>query len=743
MIYAKSPKFGKEAESLEEHTRNVLQAWNRLMQTDYLKTEWINPYRVAVEKMLNYHDKGKANPAFQNIIRRNMKMDALIPNVKTISNIPHGLLSVAFISDEDRDYFDSVSPDDIYISDMIEYAVMFHHDRDDVSREEYVKMLKLMQQYRKELKIDCDFNFDFLPDTHDLRTRLDYNDSNFKKYLPYRVFFKGILHKCDYSASAHIEPEIPYQGDYSTHFTDWLNRQSWRLRPYQQEMKGYSDKSVVLIASTGMGKTECSMNWIDGKKAFYLLGLKTAVNAMYKRFKDIFGDNVSLLHGESQYALLTEMSEDEQDDSDVYIQKLGRARNLSMPITVATADQLVPSVFKHFAFELPYLIASYSHIVVDEIQSFSPESIAAIVTFLKEIHRLGGRFLLMTATLPPFVREEFIPDDEQESDQVIIRDSVLSELKRHCFHFTDTDMSEELERIAGHYQSGKSVLVICNTVKKAQSIYEGLKSFRPALLHSRFTYRDRKNKEADILEKRTPSIWISTQIVEASLDIDFDVLYTESSTVDSLFQRFGRCYRNREYRGSTPNIFITGPGEYYDLIYDEEIHVRTETVLREYQNRLITEQDKQDMIEQVFDTEKIADSTYYTKYKNYRNLLVLGLRADKKSEAQYLFRKIAPQVNIIPLSLYKDNQEKLKSILCRIEDKSLKFTERMCAKKELKDYIIPVQLNTKKQDIMRLPSEFAEDYLRKEAIHILNNCEYDSEKGLSLTERLESANIII
>ena len=72
------------------------------------------------------------------------------------------------------------------------------------------------------------------------------------------------------------------------------------------------------------------------------------------------------------------------------------------------------------------------------------------------------------------------------------------------------------------------------------------------MLHSRFELNDRKDKERKIQEfsnkKENTGIWITTQIVEASLDIDFDMLYTEMSTLDSLFQRLGICYRSREYK---------------------------------------------------------------------------------------------------------------------------------------------------------------------------------------------------
>ena len=70
-------------------------------------------------------------------------------------------------------------------------------------------------------------------------------------------------------------------------------------------------------------------------------------------------------------------------------------------------------------------------------------------------------------------------------------------------------------------------------------------------MHSRFIRADR-----EILEKRImdfsenmseAGVWVTTQIVEASLDIDFDILHTEMCTADSLLQRMGRCSREKEY----------------------------------------------------------------------------------------------------------------------------------------------------------------------------------------------------
>src|SRR5699024_4868521 len=73
----------------------------------------------------------------------------------------------------------------------------------------------------------------------------------------------------------------------------------------------------------------------------------------------------------------------------------------------------------------------------------------------------------------------------------------------------------------------------------------------------------------DFADSHCHGIWITTQLVEASIDIDFDVLFTELSMIDSLLQRFGRCYRKRELDHDAPNIYIytedvSGKGSIYD-----------------------------------------------------------------------------------------------------------------------------------------------------------------------------------
>ena len=162
------------------------------------------------------------------------------------------------------------------------------------------------------------------------------------------------------------------------------------------------------------------------------------------------------------------------------------------------------------------------------------------------IDKLNGKFMIMTATLPRIYKEKL-----QEMGIKFEYNEFIKDTKRHRFKITDTSMEEDIEEIKEKSEN-KKVLIIVNTINKAIELYKKLKENgveKINLLHSRFEQEDRNQKERNIKEfskqQDETGIWITTQIVEASLDIDFDILYTEMSTLDSLFQRFGRCYRSR------------------------------------------------------------------------------------------------------------------------------------------------------------------------------------------------------
>ncbi|WP_203471974.1 CRISPR-associated helicase Cas3' [Dissulfurispira thermophila] len=698
---------------------------------NFLDPKKVKKYDKVIRKILYYHDLGKLNYKFQN--KLGLSARVIIPELKDSSEIeiPHEWLSLAFISKEDKRYFHKFSEEGIRFADLVQYCIAFHHTRSKPFDKKHLEMIIRfdLEKNKHLLGIDYPLNNDY-DIFKDIKQKID-SQRNFKNYFELLVFLKGILHKCDYTASADIEPEKVYEGSYEADFNNWLSQKGWTLKPFQCKARTLSDKNVVLIASTGSGKTEYSMNWLNGQKAFYLLGLRTAVNEMYRRFRNIFTDNVALLHGEISYVI-------EQDDTDEsYIERIETARKLCAPITIATADQLVTAVFKYNGFELPYLTASYSKIVVDEIQSFSPDSIAAIMVFLKEIHRLGGKFLLMTATLPPFIKDEL-----KELENVEFPEPELLSTKRHRISVYDEaiDSSLSLAMIDAQFKKGKKILIVCNTVKKAQEMYDLLQNLNlnPSLIHSRFILRDRQRKESKDTgimsvnnHQHPPIIWIATQVVEASLDLDFDVLFTECSPIDSLLQRFGRCYRKREYCEETPNINIFKAEPFKG--YDNYLLSRTYELLYDnFNGKIMTEYDKQMAINEVFS--EIEKTKYYQKYKRNKDLLELGFRAESRGEAEQLFRNIAFNYCVIPRSVYDENEKEISYLIRVIDNKNAERMQRIQAKSKLKEFTIPIQIFNA---LNSLTSVADSKYCKRHNIMIINDVIYSFEKGLQLTDRTE------
>jgi CRISPR-associated endonuclease/helicase Cas3 len=717
-VYAKS----KPPETIEEHNRKLLENYEKLK--NFLNPEKVKKHDKVIRKILYYHDLGKLNHKFQN--KLGLSSEVIIQELRDFDEMPHEWLSLAFISKEDKRYFHTFSSESIRFADLVQYCIAFHHTRTKSFNKNALEMSIRydLEKNKGVLGIDYHLNFDY-DILKDIKQKID-SQSNFKDYFELLVFLKGILHKCDYTASADIEPEKSYLGDYEADFNKWLSQQGWQLKPFQHEAKKLSKKNIVLIASTGSGKTEYSMNWINGQKAFYLLGLRTAVNEMHRRFKNIFGENIALLHGEISYIL-------EQDDTDEsYIERIETARKLCAPITVATADQLVTAVFKYNGFELPYLTASYSKIVIDEIQSFSPDSIAAIMVFLKEIHKLGGKFLLMTATLPPFIKDEL-----KQLDNVEFHEPELPSTKRHRIAVHDETINSclSLSMIENQFKLDKKILIVCNTVRKAQEMYELLQTLNPSLIHSRLILRDRQKKEGKIMAvnnpEHPPTIWIATQVVEASLDLDFDVLFTECSPIDSILQRFGRCWRKRkeEYADNEPNVFIFKAE--HTRVYDRELLNRTYSLLlADYNGRIMDETDKQDAIVMVF--KDIEKTKYYEKYRRNKELLELGLRASSRAEAEDLFRNIAFNYCIIPRPVYDENEGKISALIRVIDNKDAEKMQRIQAKSRLKEFTAPVQIFNRSKCLSSVPDS---EYCRRHNIMIMNDVIYSYEKGLQLTDK--------
>ena len=772
---AKSSKKNQyNEEPLERHTNKLINLFKDFISKygeKFTKKE-IYLIMLACEK----HDLGKLNYKFQKEMYKKSKLDFKeneeIENFykehKNLNPIPHGILSCCFInSNELKEKYGF----DKYDINVLATSIYNHHNR-EFNSDDYVDIFE--EIIEKDLKVNAkNYGIEYCNSIGLSKNKIKNNKIEINIEYQYNfwlkfIVVKGMLNKIDYAASTYLYNKKDIGLDTLELTPDDASKyveNAFKIKKEKdknitfpnkvQEFMGKEenkDKNIIVVASTGIGKTEGALLWAGDSKTFYTLPIKVSINAIYKRIWDenYYDKNkFTFLHSDAKSI----MRKDEEIDD--YQLKYIETRHLIYPLTICTVDQLFYFVFKSLGTEKYAATLKYSKIIIDEIQSYTPDIISFLIFGLKVVNDLGGKFCIMTATLPPIVKyflEETIGKEnikiaekpfykKDNEENIIIRHKIKYEEK-------DFEYNEILEKAKNN-----KVLIICNTVRRSQDVYIKLKEKNKQnteinLLHSRFIFKDRKIKEkiiqnfASTKEKRVcrhSGIWISTQIVEASLDIDFDVLYTDMCSADSLLQRMGRCYRNRIYEKDEPNIFIynnkDGKEIGVETVYDKDIFKFSVEHIQEYNNKIFTEEDKQDYINKVYDIEKLKnidnkDSYYNTIKKNIKDLEIFPIGGIDKGTAEEQFRNIQ-NITVIPRIFY--NELNKKNIFQKYEEA---FGEdKIDIIDEIMDYTLSAPLYFEKYCIKEIKNKGLE--------HIfISNLKYDKELGLikELDEKLEFEN---
>lgn len=341
-------------------------------------------------------------------------------------------------------------------------------------------------------------------------------------------------------------------------------------------------------------------------------------------------------------------------------------------------------------------------------------------------------------------------------------ESKWNELQKFCM--------ENREEILGKYYQnqsegkGNKILVVCNTIRKAQELFDALKGkdvhLNLHLFHSRFTNADKAKLEQEIKDFGVTyskdavgqldiqdGIWISTSLVEVSLDIDFDYLFTELLDLNSLLQRMGRLNRKGEKEIEGYNCFV-----YYDGanikcgrkgFIDKTLYQCSVDALAEVDG-LLSEADKKRLIDTYFTMDRVKDSEFVREYKRIFEVFK-DLEVGHFDENDMIsLRNIATQ-NIIPKKVYDENYDEIVSkekqlIEVGKEMKRLSiagekgkeyqelYRKRLDIQEYLKGFIISIPL----YEFRIYDKKFWEDFgnvsiSRNEKIPIMK-CHYD-EKG--------------
>jgi len=282
-----------------------------------------------------------------------------------------------------------------------------------------------------------------------------------------------------------------------------------------------------------------------------------------------------------------------------------RKRGLLAPFGVGTIDQALLAVLpaKH-GFVRLYGLAAKT-VIVDEVHAYDTYMTTLMERLLCWLGALGSSVVLLSATLPRARRDALLKAYALgagwtvEPPQTTAGYPRLSWVTSEGINSHPIETSDEItrtlhlrwvdgalpidcngpfplgERLQAALSDGGCVAVICNTVGRAQKVYSALKRYFSGtadigtgeldLLHARLLFADRDQRERRILErfgkdgKQRPqrAVVVATQVIEQSLDLDFDLIVTDHAPADLILQRAGRLWRHT--RSGRPNNSFPRP----------------------------------------------------------------------------------------------------------------------------------------------------------------------------------------
>lgn len=271
-----------------------------------------------------------------------------------------------------------------------------------------------------------------------------------------------------------------------------------------------------------------------------------------------------------------------------------RRRSFLADVGVGTVDQALLSVLPSRHQSLRLLGLTRRVLVVDEVHAYDAYMEREIQRLLEFQAALGGSAILLSASLPLLMREKFLAafskglglpargDDSNEAYPAatvcatsVRSTSAIAGRKGHGRQLPVRFLRSPalaIDEVAAASNAGKAVLYVRNTVDDVLDAAEKLASrgLAPDIFHARFALSDRLAIERLIVDtfgknsrksQRNGRILVASQVVEQSLDLDFDVLITDLAPIDLVIQRAGRLWRHshRSYRRGNPELVVVSP----------------------------------------------------------------------------------------------------------------------------------------------------------------------------------------
>jgi CRISPR-associated endonuclease/helicase Cas3 len=548
----------------------------------------------------------------------------------------------------------------------------------------------------------------------------------------------------------------------------------------------WNEYNVFIIeAPTGYGKTTISaavslFTINEELKSIVILPLRSLIEDQYEKFKEIteFVGKRYMNNPDSKY--------------------------LSKPVTLTTIDTFALTFFGlspedfdkvvrywsgtaigslgHFLFSCTSIILS--NIILDEVQLLidQTKSLNFLIALMESIIRNNQKLIIMSATIPTafenLIKKELgeyinkiksIKFGEHSTDKYFINERLSKNYEINIVRLNKNNKYDYINSyIHDKINKYSKIIVIFNTVKDAISFYQKLSidNIPKILLHSRFNEEDKERKINKLKEikKSNKYIVISTQVIEAGIDISSNLMITEIAPINSLIQRIGRFLRyENENNGELliwyevdennelEKIYDKYDKYYKYKVYDYDLTKRTLDSLMDIKNkgkvnfhipysnnaigykelidRVYNENDlrinRNDVISLINITSKIEDMSYSA----FKNLLM-------RLEGSFIRNSML--IPIIPRSVFEENKDKYEKMIKLTISISFNLFLELIKNSLIKEYVTKdykglFEIKSLSNNQIKMFDNFSgllKFLYMNDVLAFIADIEYDNEEGL-------------
>ena len=560
-------------QSIEEHCLNVARLARKLIYED---EDSCGLKDLAYNAGL-LHDFGKYRPDFQRYI---LAASGANPSGKVPPKAPHAIVGAI----EAQRLFD-----DPMIADTLAYCISGHHrglyDHNEMERRlrhgEHKRWCDACEKLSEKVSLgttDCDDVDE--PDDLQMAIRMlfsalvDADRLDTERFMTPDLSAERLRIRGNYASLSTLRERLRAKTESFSSAPDTpVNRARAYFLESCRTHGAESDPGIFTLSlPTGAGKTISSMAWAlemairnHHDRIIYVIPYTSIITQTAMVFREIFGEENILEH----HSEVVVEQQGEDDKSDEQMSRLNfLTENWDAPIILTTNVQFFESLFasKPAKCRKVHSIAN-SVIVMDEVQAL-PESFLSPI--LSAISTLSGAFhcsiLCCSATQPVYDEALSSPDDggdyyiplDTKGDLVPREAKYFAPFDRVDYHLEpQTVTSQELaERLAAEH----SVLCVVNSRKDAGQVYRALRDLPKVnadeVIHlSRSMCSAHLRRAIETIKERMregePTKVISTQLIEAGVDLDFPCVWRAHSGLGSIIQAGGRCNREgkMEQRG--------------------------------------------------------------------------------------------------------------------------------------------------------------------------------------------------